>query len=79
MSSSAAGYSSSTSNLVVTSASRSPLAELLVYPTSTQTKGHVKSSACVPTSVESIALLEEKSKKRLKKWKQSKERNKREK
>jgi len=75
----AASSSLSTSNSLVTSAYQSPLAELLVYPAPTQTKGHVKSSTCVLTSVESIALLEEKKQKRLKKWKQSKERNKREK
>lgn len=46
-----------------TTASRSPLTELLVYPTPTQTKGQVKTSARVQTSKESIALLERNDKK----------------
>ena len=39
---------------------RSPLADLLVYPTPTQQKAKPKSSARVLTSAEFIALLEEK-------------------
>ena len=39
---------------------RLPLADLLVYPTPTQQKAKPKSSACVLTSAESIALPEEK-------------------
>ena len=46
--------------------SRSPLTELLVYPTPTQAKSQVKTSARVLTSAESIAILEEKQKKALK-------------
>ena len=43
---------------------RSPLADLLVYPTPTQQKAKPKSSARVLTSAESIALLEEKVRKK---------------
>ena len=43
---------------------RSPLAELLVYPTPTQKKAKPKSLARVLTSAESIALLEEKAHKK---------------
>ena len=48
---------------VLNSVNRSPLSELLVYPTSTKKKTEVKKYvARVLTSAESIALLEEKSK-----------------
>ena len=43
---------------------RSPLAELLVYPTPTQKKAKPKCLARVLTSAESITLLEEKAHKK---------------
>ena len=45
-------------------AKRSPLAELLVYPTPTQKVSKTKSCARVLTSAESIAMLEEKARKK---------------
>ena len=45
-------------------AKRSPLAELLVYPTPTQKASKTKSCARVLTSAESIAMLEEKARKK---------------
>ena len=56
---------------------RSPLADLLVYPTPTQQKAKPKSSARVLTSAESIALLEEKARKKQEE-KEEKERKKKE-
>ena len=56
---------------------RSPLAELLVYPTPTQKKAKPKSLAHVLTSAESIALLEEKLRKKQEE-KEEKERKKKE-
>lgn len=56
---------------------RSPLAELLIYPTPTQQKAKPKSSARVLTSAESIALLEEKARKKQEE-KEEKERKKKE-
>ena len=56
---------------------RSPLAELLVYPTPTQKKAKPKSLARVLTSAESIALLEEKARKKQEE-KEEKERKKKE-
>lgn len=51
---------------VLNSVNRSPLSELLVYPTSTKKKTEVKKYvARVLTSAESIALLEEKKQKKL--------------
>ena len=52
---------------------RSPLAELLVYPTPTQKKAKPKSLARMLTSAESIALLKEKACKKQKE-KEEKER-----
>ena len=46
------------------SSKRSPLAELLVYPTPQQKKAKPRSLAHVLTSAESIALLEEKGRKK---------------
>ena len=43
---------------------RSPLSELLVYPTPTQKVSKTKSCARVLTSAESIAMLEEKARKK---------------
>ena len=43
---------------------RSPLAELLVYPTPTQKISKAKSCARVLTSADSIAILEEKARKK---------------
>ena len=48
----------------VASLKRSPLAELLVYPTPQQKKVKPRSLARVLTSAESIALLEEKGRKK---------------
>ena len=45
-------------------AKRSPLADLLVYPTPTQKVSKAKSCARVLTSAESIAMLEEKARKK---------------
>ena len=45
-------------------AKRSPLAELLVYPTPTQRASKTKSCARVLTSAESIAMSEEKAPKK---------------
>ena len=59
------------------SAKRSPLAELLVYPTPTQKASKAKSCARVLTSAESIALLEEKARKK-REEQEEKERRKRE-
>jgi len=51
-----------------TKPAHSPLSELLVYPTPKQKKAEVKKYAAhVLTSTESIALLEEKSKRKLEK------------
>ena len=48
----------------ITSTRRSPLAELLVYPTPTQNISKPKSCARVLTSAESITMLEEKARKK---------------